>query len=165
MFKVYFAADHGGFELKNSLLLYVKDLGYEVIDKGVFSFDPDDDYPKIIAEAAKEVGQHAYARGIILGGSGQGEAIVANRFKGIRASVFYGPVASSVAVDISGRLSESAFEIVKLARLHNNANILSLGARFLSENDAKQAVKVFLETEFSEDERHARRIKKIDEVN
>lgn len=165
MFKVYFASDHGGFELKNNLVLYVKELGYEAIDKGAFEFDPDDDYPKIIAEAAKEVSKSPYAMGIILGGSGQGEAIVANRFKGIRAAVFYGPVNSKAAVDIAGTVSDNAFEIVKLARTHNNANILSLGSRFISENDAKQAVKIFLETEFSKDERHERRIKKIDEVN
>lgn len=165
MSKVFFASDHGGFELKNKLVSYVKELGYEAIDKGADTFDADDDYPEIIAGAAREVSLNEGSMGIILGGSGQGEAMVANRFKGVRAAVFYNLALPKSAVDITGRMSEDPYEIVKLARLHNDANIISLSSRFLSEDEAKQAVKIFLETKFSGDERHLRRIKKIEEVN
>ncbi len=162
--KIFFAADHGGFELKNKLISYVKELGYEAIDKGAHEFNPDDDYPEIIAGASREVSQNEGSMGIILGGSGQGEAIVANRFKGVRTAVFYNLALAKSAVDIKGRMSEDPYEIVKLARLHNDANILSLSSRFLSEDEANQAVKIFLETKFSGDERHIRRIKKIEEI-
>jgi ribose 5-phosphate isomerase B len=93
------------------------------------------------------------SRGIILGGSGQGEAIVANRVMGIRATVFYGePVASDES-------------IIELSRQHNNANVLSLGARFLSDEEAIEAVDQWLDTAFSQEERHARRIQKIDQID
>ncbi len=150
--KVYFAADHAGFELKNALVEYVAELGYEMEDCGAYSFDKNDDYPAIIAIAAKRLAADASAghesRAIILGGSGQGEAIVANRFRGVRAVVYYGKEPS----------------IPMLSREHNDANALSLGARFISEDEAKNTVKEWLSKPFSEDERHARRIKQIDEV-
>jgi ribose 5-phosphate isomerase B len=144
--KVYFATDHAGLELKNSLVEYVKGLGYEVHDMGTSNFDAEDDYPDFISLAAREVSNDPASRGIVLGGSGQGEAIVANRFPNVRAVVFYG----------------GNFEIIKLSREHNDANVLSLGARFLSEEEAKATVKMWLETPFSGDERHVRRIAKIE---
>ena len=151
--QVYFAADHAGFELKNTLIDYVKELGYEVEDCGAYSFDKDDDYPAIIASAARKLAVDVAAgyesRAIILGGSGEGEAIVANRFKSVRAAVYYGKEPS----------------IPPLSREHNDANALSLGARFLSEDEAKNAVKEWLAKPFSNDERHARRKKQIDEIN
>lgn len=165
MSKVFFASDHGGYELKNKLVQYVKGLGHDVVDKGASTFDAQDDYPEIIAGAAREVSKDSESFGIILGGSGQGEAIVANRFPNVRAAVFYNLAVAKSAVDITGRESTDPYEIVRLARLHNNANIISLSSRFLSVEEAKEAVSIFLGTKFSEDERHVRRIKQIDNVN
>jgi ribose 5-phosphate isomerase B len=146
--KVFIGSDHAGYDLKEKLLQFLIDLGYEVGDKGAFSFVPEDDYPDYIAEVAKEIaGNPENTKGIIIGGSGQGEAMVANRFKGVRAGVYYG---GEVAV-------------VRLSREHNNANILSIGARFVTEDEAKLAIKIWLETDFSGEPRHERRIKKIDQ--
>lgn len=145
--KIYLATDHAGYELKEKLKIYLGELGYEVEDKGAFSYDPDDDYPDFISKAAQAVSEDPEnSRGIILGGSGQGEDMVADKFPGVRAAVYYG----------------GPIEIVELAREHNDANVLSLGARFVTEDEAKQAVKVFLETAFSNEERHIRRIDKIE---
>lgn len=162
---IVFASDHAGFELKKKLIEYVETLGYETADRGAFEFNPEDDYPDFIAPAASEVSKNPETtRAIILGGSGQAEAFVANRFPNVRAALFYGLAIAKTAVDVSGRTSTDSYEIVRLARLHNNANILSLSSRFLSEDEAKQAVKIFLETPFSGDERHVRRIKKIEDI-
>jgi ribose 5-phosphate isomerase B len=149
--KVIFASDHAGFELKEKLKVYVATLGYEVEDLGAHIYDANDDYPDIIAPAAHAVAAQNNTKGIILGGSGQGEAIVANRVPGVRAIVYYGEPAG-----------EHAEHIIPLSREHNDANILSLGARFLSEEHAKEAVRLWLSTSFSNDERHARRIARID---
>lgn len=144
---IYIASDHAGFELKNALTEFIKSLGFTVIDKGPFSYDENDDYPDYVRLVADEVLKEPdTTRGVVIGGSGQGEAIVVNRRPGIRAAVYYG----------------GPLDIVKLSREHNNANILSLGARFLSTDDAEQAIKLWLETGFSNDERHLRRIGKID---
>jgi ribose 5-phosphate isomerase B len=145
---IYFAADHAGFELKNELFTYVRDeLGHTVDDCGAYNFDKDDDYPAFVSAAVAKVSvDPENNRAIILGGSGQGEAMVANRTKGIRAAVYYG----------------GNSEIVTLAREHNNANVLSLGARFLDTSDAKEAVRLWLTTKFSGEERHARRIAQLD---
>ena len=146
---IYFATDHAGFELKNTLVAYVRDeLGYEVEDCGPAIYDAEDDYPDFIAIAAAKVSKSPNDKAIILGGSGQGEAIVANRFPFVRTAVFYG----------------GDRDILKLSREHNDANILSLGSRFLSEEDAKQSVQLWLATEFSGEERHVRRIKKIEQI-
>ncbi len=157
MKKIFIASDHAGFELKQSLIPFLRDMGYEVKDFGANEFDAEDDYPDFIAPLAREVSkENGLVPGIIIGGSGQGEAIVANRFPHVRAVVFNGQY----------RADDNHFvpEEVKTAREHNDANILSLGARFLSEMDAKEAVKTFLTTEFSEDERHVRRLRKLAEV-
>ena len=99
------------------------------------------------------------SRAIVIGASGQGEAIVANRFKGVRCALYYGP-ASRTQIDMGGK----ELDIILSAREHNNANALSLGARFITVDEAKQIVEKWLETGFSGEERHARRIQKIDEV-
>ncbi len=144
---IYLATDHAGFALKNELLAFVRDeLQYEVVDCGAVTFDPEDDYPDFINIAAQAVSEKPEERkAIILGGSGQGEAIVANKFPGVRAALYYG-----------GNL-----DIVKLSREHNDANVLSLGARFMSVDEAKNAVRSWLATDFSHEARHIRRIEKL----
>jgi ribose 5-phosphate isomerase B len=162
--KIYIGSDHVGYELKETLKKYLSELnlGYEVEDKGAFKFDKADDYPDFIRPTAEAVANNVESKGIIIGGSGQGEAIVANKVKGIRAVVFYGPKEAVTEVDVTGRKSSDTFEIIKLAREHNNANILSLGLRFMSEDEAKFACELFLATKFSGDERHIRRVNKIE---
>ena len=157
---ILIASDHAGFELKEQLTLFVRDMGYEVKDFGATEFNPDDDYPDFVAPLAREVSKSGgEAMGIIIGGSGQGEAIVANRFRHVRAMVFNG----QFRPDDSHETRPIPLE-VKTAREHNDANILSLGARFISKTDATEAVKTFLTTPFSEDPRHIRRLKKIDDI-
>lgn len=149
--KIFFASDHAGFALKEKLIPFVEGLGYEVEDMGPEELVPEDDYPDTISKAAQAVSkdpEHVYA--IILGGSGEGEAIVANRFPNVRAVVFYGMPESS------------ELNVITLSREHNDANVLSLGARFLSEDDAREAIQTWLDTPFSGEERHIRRIKKIE---
>lgn len=154
--KIYLASDHAGFDLKEELKPFVASLGYEVSDLGAHEYNELDDYPDIIAKAAKEVSKKPDAtRAIILGGSGQGEAIVANRFPHVRAVVYNG--------ESRGALYNDQDEIV-LSREHNDANILSLGSRFLTPGEAKNAVKRWLTTPFSGEERHVRRIAKIDKL-
>jgi ribose 5-phosphate isomerase B len=99
-----------------------------------------------------------------MGGSGQGEAIAANRVLGVRAALFYGPVVAKVAVDAEGTMSDDPYEIVKLSRQHNDANVLSLSGRFLTLDEMKTALTIWLDTPFSGADRHARRIRKLDEV-
>ncbi len=144
--KIYIGADHAGFEMKEMLKKYLADLKYEVEDKGAFKYEPEDDYPDFISPVARAVASDPESRGIIIGGSGQGEAMAANRVKGARAAVFYG----------------GSFEIVELSRKHNNANILSLGARFIDDEIAQKAVELWLKTPF-EGGRHEQRIAKLDQ--
>ncbi len=145
---IYIATDHAGFELKELLKGYIQDtLGHQIHDCGAVAYDPEDDYPVFIKEAALKVStSKGKDRAIILGGSGTGEAIVANRFPHVRAAVFYG----------------GPTDIVRLSREHNDANVLSLGARFLTYEQVCEAVRLWLETSFSGDERHERRIAQID---
>lgn len=144
--KIHFAADHAGFEMKNELLAFVRDkLGYEVVDHGAHILDPDDDFPDYVKPAVEAVSESGDDRAVILGGSGTGEAMAANRVDGIYAAVYYG----------------GDPEIVRLSREHNNTNVLSLGARFLTLEEAKQAVKTWLATPFSEIPKYQRRIDKL----
>ncbi len=149
--KIYLGTDHAGFELKEKLKPFLAELGHEVEDLGAFAYDKDDDYPDFIIPVAQKISENPDSdsfRGIILGGSGQGEAMVANRLKNVRAFEYYAP-------------SRGEVDIVKNSRSHNDSNIISLGARFLSEEEAKDAIKTWLETPFSGDERHVRRIAKF----
>ena len=147
--KIYFASDHAGFEMKNALVGFVRELGFDVEDLGPSELNQEDDYPEFVKKAAQAVSEALESsRAIVLGGSGQGESIVANKFPNVRSAEYYG-----------GNL-----EIIKLSREHNDANVLSLGARFLSLDEAKEAVKLWLETPFSNEERHIRRIKEIEDI-
>ena len=150
--KILIASDHAGFELKGKLVVFLESLGYEVKDFGAYSYNINDDYPDFIIPLAKElsseISENPDLKGIVIGGSGQGEAIVANRFKGVRCGVYYG----------------GDTRIINFSREHNNSNILSLGARFLNEEQAKGAVKIWLDTKFSEEIRHISRIEKIDNI-
>ena len=143
---IHIATDHAGLELKEKVKSYLSKLDYEVIDHGAYEYDALDDYPDFIFPCAKAVSNDLNSKGIILGGSGQGEAMAANRVKGVRAAVFYnGPD-----------------EIIKLSRQHNDANILSLGARFMSDQKMYKIIELWLSTDF-ESGRHKRRIEKLDE--
>jgi ribose 5-phosphate isomerase B len=145
--KVYLASDHAGFALKQMLIGFLLAAGHEPVDLGPEALDPKDDYPDFIAPLAERVSQEIGSFGIAIGGSGQGEAMAANRVPGARAMEFYG----------------GDIDIIRTSREHNNANILSLGARFITEDVAKEAVTLFLGTPFSGEERHARRIEKLDD--
>jgi len=147
---IYLASDHAGFELKEKIEAFLRSSGYDVEDLGPHELDPDDDYPDLVYPAAKKAATTAGARAIIFGKSGQGEAMVANKVRGIRAVVYYG-----------GPSTGSGLEIIELSRKHNNANVLSIAAGFVPEEEAKEVVEKWLNTEFSLEERHVRRIKKI----
>lgn len=144
---IYLGTDHAGFPLKEKIKEWLSDWGYKYEDMGALKLDKEDDYPDFINPVADMVAKNSTnSLGIVLGGSGQGEAMVANRFPHVRAVVYYG-----------GNL-----DIIRLGREHNNSNVLSLGARFVTDKEAEDAVKLWLETPFSEEERHKRRINKID---
>jgi ribose 5-phosphate isomerase B len=159
--KIFIAADHAGFALKGALIEHIRTLGYDIEDLGAPAPDPEDDYPDYMTPLAKRVAADPEARGIIIGGSGQGEAMCANRIQGVRAAVFYGPRHVTAALDIEGGHSEDGFDAVRLPRRHNNANVLAIGARFVSGDEADEAVRIFLETPFSDSPRHARRLAKF----
>ena len=143
--KIHIATDHAGLDLKNIIRDFLISKGHEVTDHGAHEYDALDDYPDYIFPCAEAVASDLESRGIILGGSGQGEAMAANRVKGVRAAVFYnGPV-----------------EIVKLSREHNNANILSLGARFMTEDEIYDVIEMWLDEPFGGG-RHQGRIDKLD---
>lgn len=161
--KIALATDHAGFEALKSLQVFLASQGHDCVNFGPEAYDSSDDYPDFIHPAAMAVAKGECEMGIVMGSSGQGEAMAANRISGIRAAVYYGPTTMMGAVDIEGNHAEDQFEILRLSRQHNDANILSLGARFLSKDDMLAAVNLWLKTEFSSDERHKRRIKKIDE--
>ena len=145
--KIYIGTDHAGFELKEELKIFLEKLGCEVEDKGAYEFNEADDYPDfifpVVKAVAEDIARDLGSRGIVIGGSGQGEAIVANKVKGIRAAVVYDEYSS------------------EMSRKHNDANIISLGNRTLTISKAKELVKLWLETPFSNEERHKRRIEKI----
>jgi ribose 5-phosphate isomerase B len=162
--KIALATDHTGFEQLKDLKEYLEELGHECVDFGPTSLNIGDDYPDFIFKAAKAVADGVCERGVIMGGSGQGEAIAANRLRGVRCAVFYGPAVIGRIIDANGRVSSSPYEIVRLSREHNNANVLSLAARFGALTDMKQVVKLWLETPFSEQPRHVRRIDKLDRL-
>ena len=143
MKKVILAADHGGYNLKEALKKHLKTQGYEVDDKGAHTLDETDDYPDFIFPAAQAVAADLNARGIVLCRSGAGASMVANKVKGVRAVV--------------ARTKEEAVH----AREHNDANVVALSSDSLSGEEARDIVSAFLETTFSGEDRHMRRLKKI----
>jgi ribose 5-phosphate isomerase B len=147
---IILAADHAGFKLKEEVKAFLATKGYTTDDMGAHAFVEDDDYPPFMIQAALRIAQDSSgtARAIIFGKSGQGEAMVANRFPGVRAAVYYG----------------GPHDILRLSREHNNANILSIGAGFVTEEEAREAVIQWLDTPFSTDERHKRRIEEMDNI-
>ena len=146
--KIYLGSDHAGFKLKEDIRHFLVEAGYEVADLGPNREAPGDDYPDYVRPVAEHVAKEENARGIVFGGSGEGEAMVANRIPGVRAAVWYG----------------KNDRIVTLSREHNDANVLAVGARFVSDEEAKRGIKLWLETPFSNDPRHKRRIDKIDNI-
>lgn len=142
---ILLASDHAGFELKEKIKEHLVKKNIAFQDLGPFNLNKDDDYPDFIIPCAEKVAKIKNSLGIILGGSGQGEAIAANKVKGIRVAVVYNYNKS----------------IIKLSKEHNNANILSIGARFLTEKQAIQTIDLWLKTRFSKEKRHVRRLKKI----
>jgi ribose 5-phosphate isomerase B len=161
--KIALSTDHAGFEHIKHLKEFLEAQGHDCQDFGPTSFNEADDYPDFIFPAAQAVARGECEVGIILGGSGQGEAMAANRIKGVRCTVFYGPVVAKTAVDAEGNVSEDPYEILKLSRQHNHANMLSLSTRFLTIEETKQAIQTWLAAPYSEDERHVRRVRKLDE--
>lgn len=150
MNKIILAADHAGFSTKEAVKAHLLANKFEVLDVGAHKLEPDDDYPVYMADAALHVAKDlsGNTKAIVFGGSGNGEAIVCNRFPGVRAAVWYG----------------GDLEIIKLSRQHNDANILSIGSRFVSTEGAIEAIDLWLSTAFSGEERHARRISLIDNI-
>lgn len=142
---IHLAADHAGFEHKEMLKAYLLEKGHDVIDHGATLYDANDDYPEFITPCAEAVGADTASLGIVFGGSGQGEAMCANRIKGVRATVYYG----------------GTQEILTLSKEHNNANMLSIGARFVSAQETLEIVEIWLSSSFTQDERHIRRLSKF----
>ena len=141
--RVYLGSDHAGFELKTALIKWLGEAGHQAVDCGPASYQPQDDYPVYVMRAATAVAADPGSLGIVIGGSGNGEQIAANKIRGIRAAIAW------------------TDETAQLARLHNDANVLSLGARMYPVADAVGFARVFVETAFSGEPRHARRLQMI----
>jgi ribose 5-phosphate isomerase B len=162
--KIAITTDHAGFEALRELKVFLESLGHECVDFGPKDLDMNDDYPDFMFPAAKAVANGECEAGIILGGSGQGEAMAANRVKGVRCALFYGPVVAKVAIDAEGNMSDDSYEILKLSRRHNHANVLSLSSRFLDLDEMKKAIETWLAASYDGAERHDRRVRKLDEL-
>lgn len=163
--KIYLASDHAGFEFKNQIKAFLEKKDYEVTDCGPDHFDKNDDYPDFVSKAAEAVSLDPKGSiGILCANTGQAEAMLANKYKNVRCALFYAPAVAVSAVDVTGRLSTNPFEIINLAREHNNANMLSLSGKFMDLSTAEKAIELFISTSFPEDERHLRRIEKIKKI-
>jgi ribose 5-phosphate isomerase B len=138
--RVHLGSDHAGFELKGALIARLAQLGFETVDHGPESYHPDDDYPPYVMAAAAAAAGDPESLGVVIGGSGNGEAIAANKIPGVRCALVW------------------TEETARLGRLHNNANVVSLGARQYAVEDAIHFAEIFLQTEFSDEPRHVRRL-------
>jgi ribose 5-phosphate isomerase B len=143
---LYIAADHAGYPLKEELKTFLAKEGYEVADLGSEQLDLSDDYPDFAQKVAQQVQQNEDAGGILICGSGQGMCVAANRFAGVRAALVYDDFTARMAAE------------------HLDANIICLGARATDTETAKKLVKIWLDTDFSDEERHQRRLDKIDQT-
>jgi ribose 5-phosphate isomerase B len=143
--RVYLGSDHAGFELKVFLVKHLTSLGHDVVDVGPDVFDPDDDYPPFCIETARRVVADSGSLGVVIGGSGNGEQISANKVRGCRAALAW------------------STETARLAREHNDAQVVGIGARMHAPAEAAEIVETFLTTQFSGGERHCRRIRQISE--
>jgi ribose 5-phosphate isomerase B len=141
--RLHIGSDHAGLELKNELLAYLVNNGHDVTDHGPYEYDALDDYPDFCIPAAQAVAKDATSLGIVIGGSGNGEQISANKVKGVRAVLAWN------------------IETAKLGKEHNNANVISVGGRLHSIEDCQSFIDAFLATPFSGDERHIRRINQM----
>jgi len=142
--RVHIGGDHASYDLKCTLVGFLAAKGYDVVDHGPAHFDAEDDYPVAVLRAAQAVSGDPAAFGIVLGGSGNGEQMAANKVRGIRAALAYN------------------VELAYLARTHNNAQVLSIGARMNTADEAKVMVETFLTTRFSGDQRHVRRLAMVE---
>lgn len=145
--KIHIATDHAGLDLKDNLTQYLTEQGHEVVDHGAYQYDPQDDYPGFVIAAAEAVAEDwrsgAQSLGVVFGGSGNGEQIAANKVRGIRAALVW------------------SIETAKLARQHNDANVISIGARQHQEQEVFELVDAFIAEPFTDEERHVRRIGQI----
>lgn len=138
--RIHIGGDHAAYELQQALIAHLEGAGHEVVNHGPFRHDEQDDYPVFVLRAAEAVAAESGSRGVVLGGSGNGEQMAANKVRGIRAALC------------------SSRELATLAREHNDAQVVSIGARFTSEEEATRIVDTFLTTEFSDEARHRRRV-------
>ncbi len=145
---IHLATDHAGLELKNSVVVWLKEAGYTVVDHGAHQYDTLDDFPDFIKLAAEAVSKDPLSRAIIFGGSGQGEAMVANRYPHVRATVYYG----------------GNEEIITLSRQHNDANVLSVGARFVTMDTLARILPIWLTEPVLNDTKYERRNQKIERI-
>jgi ribose 5-phosphate isomerase B len=143
LMRIHIGSDHAGLEFKNELITHLVMNGHDVTDHGPYEYDALDDYPDFCIPCAEAVAKDSTSLGIVLGGSGNGEQISANKVKGIRAALVW------------------SLETAKLAREHNNANVISVGQRQHTAQEVKDFIDLFLATKFPGDERHVRRIQKI----
>jgi ribose 5-phosphate isomerase B len=141
--RIHIGSDHAGLDFKNELITHLVVNGHDVTDHGPYEFDALDDYPDFCIPCAEAVAKDASSLGIVLGGSGNGEQIAANKVKGVRAALVW------------------SIETAALAREHNNANVISVGQRLHNADFVKQLIDTFIATKFPGDERHVRRIEKI----
>lgn len=148
---IYLATDHAGFAYKELTKQHLQDAGYTVVDCGAEAYDGLDDYPDYMIKAAQGVSHDVGSVAVVFGGSGQGEAIVVNRFPRVRAAVCYG--------------GDMAQEMVTLSREHNDSNVLSIGARFVGEDQLLALIDTWLATPFSNEERHVRRLSKVKNIH
>lgn len=143
--RVHLGCDHAGYELKQMVARHLRNSGHDVVDHGAFTYDAEDDYPSFCFEAAEAVVEEPGTLGIVFGGSGNGEQIAANKVTGVRCALAW------------------SVETAKLAREHNNANVIGIGSRMHSAEEAFEIISAYLDTPFSEGERHQRRIDQLTE--